>query len=261
MIFKGDRIIVPHSLRPEILECIHAAHLGIEKCRALARSAVFWPGINSAIDELVSKCSTHQQHQQSNQRESLIPQEVLERPWMTVAVDCFSKYPEEACLSSKNSEAVIMAMKDMFACHGIPERLIADNMPFNGLKFKDFASKWEFEVVTSSPHHPKSNGLVERNIQTVKQLLRKAYESKQDAFFALLEFRNSPISGMDESPAELPMSRKLRKRLPTSKSLLQPQPRSTSQIHHNLLTRQQCQKVLYDRGTQPLSKLHEGEPV
>lgn len=102
---------------------------------------------------------------------------------------------------------------------------------------------------------------MERNIQTVKQLLRKAYESKQDAFFALLEFRNSPISGMDESPAELPMSRKLRKRLPTSKSLLQPQPRSTSQIHHNLLTRQQCQKVLYDRGTQPPSKLHEGEPV
>lgn len=51
--FKGDRIIVPHSLRPEILQRIHAAHLGIEKCRARARSAVFWPGINSAIDELV----------------------------------------------------------------------------------------------------------------------------------------------------------------------------------------------------------------
>ena len=154
-----------------------------------------------------------------------------------------------------------MAMKDMFARHGIPERLIADNMPFSSVKFKDFANKWEFEVVTSSPRHPKSNGLVERNVQTVKQLLRKADESKQDAFFALLEFRNSPISGMDESPAELLMSRKLRTRLPTSKSLLQPQPRSTSQIRHNLLTRQQRQKAFYDRGTRPLSKLHEGEPV
>ena len=275
LMFKGDRIIVPHSLRPEILQRIHAAHLGIEKCKARARGAVFWPGINSAIDELVSKCSTCQQHQRSNQREPLIPQEVPKRPWATVAadifyykgkdyllvVDYFSKYPEVARLSSKNSEAVILAMKDMFARHGIPERLIADNMPFNSASFKDFASKWEIEVVTSSPHYPKSNGPVERNVQTVKQLLRKADESKQDAFLALLEFRNSPISGMDESPAELLMSRKLRTRLPTSKSLLEPQTRSTSQIRHNLLTRQQRQQAFYDRGTRPLSKLHEGEPV
>ena len=143
-----------------------------------------------------------------------------------------------------NSEAVILAMKDMFARHGIPERLITGNMPFNSVKFKDFVSK--FEVVTSSPHYPKSNGLVERNILTIKQLLRKADESKQHEFFALLEFHNSPINEMDESLAELLMSRKLRTRLPTSESLLQPQPRSTFQICHNLLTGQQCQKVFYD---------------
>ena len=81
-------------------------------------------------------------------------------------MDYFSKYPEIARLSSKISEAVIMAMKDMFARHGISERLIGDKIYFNSVKFKDFASKWEFEVVTSSPHYPKSNGLVERNIQT-----------------------------------------------------------------------------------------------
>ena len=111
-------------------------------------------------------------------------------------VDYFSKFPEVARLSNKTSEAVIMAMKDMFARHGIPERVIADNMPFNSLKFKSFASDWEIEVVTSSPPYPKSNGLVERNVQTMKRLLKKADESKQDAFLALLEFRNSPISGV-----------------------------------------------------------------
>ena len=44
--------------------------------------------------------------------------------------------------------------------------------------------------MTSSPHCQKSNGPVERNVQTIKQLLKKADESKQDAFPALLEFRN-----------------------------------------------------------------------
>ena len=41
LMLKGDHIIVPHSLRLEILQRIHATHLGIEKCRARARSAVF----------------------------------------------------------------------------------------------------------------------------------------------------------------------------------------------------------------------------
>ena len=56
--FKGIHIIIPCSLRPEILRRIHASYLGIEKCRARARTAVFWPGINAAIDDLVSQCST-----------------------------------------------------------------------------------------------------------------------------------------------------------------------------------------------------------
>ena len=46
---------------------------------------------------------------------------------------------------------------------------------------------------------------------------------------------------MDESPAELLMSRKLRTGLPTFKSLLEPMIRSTSQVHHKLLSRQQRQ--------------------
>ena len=89
-------------------------------------------------------------------------------------VDYFSKYPEVARLSHKNSEAVIFTMKHMFTCHGIPERLLADSMPFNSLEFKNFASDWEIEVVTSSLHYPKSNRLVERNVQTIKQLLKES---------------------------------------------------------------------------------------
>ena len=106
MLFKGDRIIVPHSLRPEIPHRIHEGNFGIGKCRARARGAVFWPSINGAIDEMISQRGTCQKHKRSNQREPLIPQQVPERPWATVAadifyykgrdyllvVDCYSKY-------------------------------------------------------------------------------------------------------------------------------------------------------------------------
>ena len=63
-------------------------------------------------------------------------------------------------------------------------------------------------------------------------------------------------------PSRITLSRKLRTRLPTFKSLLEPQVRATSQVRHNLLSRQQRQKAFYDdRGTGPLSTLREGESV
>ena len=64
---------------------------------------------------------------------------------------------------------------------------------------------------------------------------------------------------MEESSAELLMSRKLRTRLPTLKYLLKPMPRPTSQVRQQLLSRQRSQKNFYDRGTRPLPELHQEE--
>lgn len=90
--------------------------------------------------------------------------------------------------------------------------------------------------MTSSPHYPKSNGLVGRNLQTMKRLLKKTGESKQDAFLALLEFPNSPISDMEVFPAELLIGGKLPTRLPTFKSLLEAKTRPMSPVHQRGLT-------------------------
>lgn len=91
LMFNGICIIIPCIHRPVILQHIHAAHLDNEKCRAWATTAVFWPALNAAIDDLVSQCSTCQQHQRSNQRETLIPQQVSQRPWCNVATAPNSK--------------------------------------------------------------------------------------------------------------------------------------------------------------------------
>jgi hypothetical protein len=102
---------------------------------------------------------------------------------------------------------------------------------------------------------------VERNVQTIKRLLKKSNDSKQDAFLALLEFRNSPISGMEQSPAELLMSRKLRAKLPIPKHLLKPKSQPINDVHQRLRVRQLRQKEAYDRGTKQLSSLQPNESV
>ena len=49
VLFKGTRLIVPKSLRPEMLRQIHKSHLGIVKCRQRAREVLFWPGMSVEI--------------------------------------------------------------------------------------------------------------------------------------------------------------------------------------------------------------------
>jgi len=56
-----------------------------------------------------------------------------------LVVDYYSKYPEVIPMQMKTAEATIVALKSVFARHGIPNKPIADNMPFSIKKFKQFA--------------------------------------------------------------------------------------------------------------------------
>lgn len=67
-----------------------------------------------------------------------------------IVVDYYSKYPELCLLKDKTAGSVITSMKSMFARHGIPDQVVADNMPFSSKSFRQFARDWGFAVCTSS---------------------------------------------------------------------------------------------------------------
>ena len=56
LLFRGERLVMPCALRPEMLRRIHTGHLGIEKCKKRGCDVLFWPGMNAQIQEMVSKC-------------------------------------------------------------------------------------------------------------------------------------------------------------------------------------------------------------
>ena len=123
-------------------------------------------------------------------------------------------FPEVPPVTSKCAEVTVQAMKTIFSRHGIPTSVNNDNMPFSSKLLKQFAKAWNFSVVTSSPRFPQSNGFAKRNVQTIKSLLKQAKEAGNDEYLALLEFWNTRISGLSESPAQLLMGRHLRSSLP-----------------------------------------------
>lgn len=231
LLIKGDRLVIPATMRIDVLTRLHEGHQGVVKCRQRARQSVWWPGLSQQINELVLNCRTCCQVRE-NHTEPLMPSQYPGRPWQKLGADLFmlrgktyllvvdyaSRFVEIAPLTPSRSEDAIHHLKGIFARHGIPEQLVTDNGPqFSGAAFETFAKVYGFCHITSSPKYPQSNGEAERAVKTVKNLLRKAV----DPHLALLAYRATPLQN-GYSPAQLLMGRRLRTTVPILPSLLDP---------------------------------------
>ena len=152
------------------------------------------------------------------------------------------------------SNMVISTMKQVFSEHGIPSRVVSDNGPqYSSEAFKEFAH------ITSSPKFPKSNGFIERQIQTIKRALIKARQTGRDPNLAMLCLRTTPINHNLPSPAELLNNRILRSNLIAKVST--PRFSNTDHIHEELKHRQDMQKMCHDRTAHDLPPLVPGQDV
>ena len=275
VIMKGDGIVIPSTLRSDMLARIHDSHLGIEKCRRKARDIIFWPKMNEQINDLISKCDICQEFQSSNPKEPMLKSPLPSRPWGSVATDLFhweesefllvvdyySRYIEVAKLDDTKSRTVVNHAKSIFARHSIPSVVRSDNGPqYSAQEYQQFAKEWKLEHQTSSPYYPKSNGLAEKAVQTVKRLLTKAKADGKDPYLSLLEYRNTPIADVG-SPSQLLMSRRLQSILPNTSTQLKHYAVDPGKVEEKLKEKQERQKKYYDVGSRGFPPLQQGERV
>ena len=62
-------MVIPHSLRKEMLDKIHTAHLGIVKSKKRAKDALFLLAMGKDIENLTTNCETCLQYQASNTKD------------------------------------------------------------------------------------------------------------------------------------------------------------------------------------------------
>ncbi|GFS35156.1 transposon Tf2-9 polyprotein [Nephila pilipes] len=74
-----------------------------------------------------------------------------------------------------------------------------------------------------------------------------------------MEYRNTPISGLDLSPSQMMFNRKLKTKLPISNKLLNAE--LFNNIREKLIERQNNQKLHYDKTAHLLPELKQGENV
>ena len=56
VIMRGERIVVPVSLRPAAVELAHEGHQGMSKTKHLLRSKLWWPGMDGEVENFCREC-------------------------------------------------------------------------------------------------------------------------------------------------------------------------------------------------------------
>ena len=170
VILKGERIVIPKSIRDITKKGLHSAHLGYNSMMRCTRDTVFWPAMSHEIRQVVENCETCQLHKPRNQKETLRQHKEEETQWSKigfdlfeindrnylVTVDYYSKFLEVDYLSTttKTTRQVITKLKGHYARYGIPLQMVTDSGPrFLSRDFRNFTTEWAIQHATSSLEH------------------------------------------------------------------------------------------------------------
>ena len=259
----ASRVIIPERLRQQVLTLLHDQHPGIVRMKMLARSYVWWPGIDKDIERVSLECEECQIVNAGPQKVPLTNWPSPHKCWqrlhldfakkggtmLLILVDSFSKWLEVWIMSVTTADKVIEKLRGVISVFGIPECLVTDNgPPFASVEFSAFCKENCINLMHSPPYHPPSNGLAERSVRTVKEVLSK-YEINVDRLYRsqnltlqhrvdnfLFHFRNTPSTVTKLSPAEIILKVKPRTKLgllkPNLGAVLQRNSTEITDKHH-----------------------------
>ena len=108
----------------------------------------------------------------------------------------------------------------------------------------------------SSLYYSRGNGKAESAIKIAKNILKKS--RCEEAYLAVLAYRDTPQQGLDSSPAQHLMFRRLRGIIPTTTGRLAPQRVPSHVVLKNTSEKRKKSTIHYDNQTHQKS-LHKGK--
>ena len=153
-------------------------------------------------------------------KEPLQAHNVPQEPWDRIAMDYFymngrlyilicdyfSKFPFLFQVKTTSFANLKDHLEELFS---VGEIMSDNGPPFNGKEFSSYLTGLGIRHTTSSPNYPRSNGFIERQIQTVKRLIEKANSSGRSHQEALTGLRAQPLGDGLPSPSEILHGRSL----------------------------------------------------
>ena len=190
VILYQDRIVIPPSLRDQVLETLYAAHQGVTSMNARAKASVFWPGITIQIQELRNNCQACHRIAPSNPKPPPTPSPDPVHPFQMICADYFcygghnylvivdrySGWPY-VCQLTGASPALVKKLREFFVTYGIAEELASDGGPeFTATFTQQFLRDWGVSHRLSSVAYPHSNTLAEIGVKSAKRMIMENRE-------------------------------------------------------------------------------------
>ncbi|XP_037924372.1 uncharacterized protein K02A2.6-like [Hermetia illucens] len=224
------RIIVPDNLQEVTLRHLHRGHPGIGSMRASARYYVWWPNIDKDVEHTVKSCMACQRQRPKQSELPIYFWSLPEHCWQRlhvdfagpfegkmwiVLLDALSKWVEADVLYAATTRTLCEFLEEKFITFGYPEIIVSDNgSQFTSEEFRNYCQSHGIKHVTSSPYHPKTNGLAERFVRTFKERMKASeydgLSQRQRLRTFLFTYRNTPHSFTGKAPSEFLLGRRLR---------------------------------------------------
>ena len=242
LVFVDDQIVVPIDLRRRLLDILLFGHAGMTKMETEAK-IFWWPSKKSDIETKVKDCTAclasgkNLKYQLPNKHYGKL--EKLTEPGqeiqidftgklhnqkingdvqILIAVDRFSKWPTVKICKTAETKEVIQFSTCNFNLYGIPEKVKSDKGgAFISKEYREFCKNRNIESEYCTPRIHTGNGVVERAIQTLKNLVLTNIEDGQNLTEsinrALPVMRFTVHTGLNKTPFELHHGRKPRTEL------------------------------------------------
>ena len=244
VVILRNRVVIPTSLRTNVLSVLHSAHQGVLGMGSRARSIVFWPGMTRDIEKVRENCSDCNRNAPSQAHLPSLPVNPPTTPFEKIYADFFqygSKhyliigdrlsgwtdvYAIQSNTFQSGANALVRCLRIFFATYGVPEEISTDGGPeFMADICKTFLRRWDVKHRVSSAYFPRSNGRAEVSVKSIKRLLRSNIgpggSLNNDRFLqAILQHRNTPgpLSGV--SPSEILFGRPIKDKFSFTTKLL-----------------------------------------
>lgn len=201
---KDNRIFVPKCFVNNILGSYHGKgiHFGMSKTNQLVSYLFYWPKMNESIEEFINACDICK-ISKSNQPKPAPVQSLplVSRPverialdycgpfqesdqgnkYLLVIIDHFTRFVRVFPVPAATSSISAKCLEEFIREEGTPSDVLTDRgTHFIGEAFQQMLKRKGIHHLKTSPYHPQCDGMAERQMRTIKNLLRADLLEKMD---------------------------------------------------------------------------------
>lgn len=233
LVLRGERIVIPKSMRDHIISMAHEGHPGAAKMKERIRPKMWFPQMESMVEKAVKNCKECVMTSLPNRPMPVKRRELPEAPWEAIAmdykvvgknmvlvvIDYYSRFIIYEIVEPATAKETAITLRKIFSKFGVPGSIQCDNGTHFLGEVETMCQEFAIKINRSAPHYPRANGEVERVNRELKRRIQIAVSQANDWRAAIsdyvLMYHSTPHVALEgRTPAQVFLNRKIKDKLP-----------------------------------------------